>query len=88
MNVVDLASCEAGWSRESTTGNCYKQFDDAQTWYGSKLACKDMGADLATITSFWVETFITGKLENVCLELEFQNNAFLRNAQLFSFPEF
>ena len=55
-----MESCESGWSYDG--GNCYKIFDEWRTWYNSKVACRQIGADLASITSSEEQQFVAGKL--------------------------
>ena len=53
--------CESGWSAHG--GNCYKIFSDWRTWYNSMVACRQLGGDLASITSSDEQSFVAGTIK-------------------------
>ena len=60
---LGMDPCDAGWSANG--GNCYKIFDDWRTWYNSKVACRQLGGDLASMTSSAEQSFVAGKVHTI-----------------------
>ena len=55
----DVCECEDGWSRYSTTGNCYQHFSSEETWEDAQSYCQNLGAELASVTTEGENDFLT-----------------------------
>ena len=49
--------CPPGW--KSFQGDCYKVFSERKSWPEAKRSCEGVDADLASITSEQINSFVT-----------------------------
>ena len=57
--ICQMKACEDGWSRYSTTGNCYQYFSSEETWEDAQSYCQNLGAELASVTTEGENDFLT-----------------------------
>ncbi|KAG1682978.1 C-type mannose receptor 2 [Nymphon striatum] len=56
-------TCKTGWTHYN--GNCYRIYDEVKSWSSAYFSCKDVEADLASITSSAEQAWFTAFISEV-----------------------
>ncbi|KAJ6662808.1 hypothetical protein lerEdw1_011012 [Lerista edwardsae] len=62
LTAQDLAACEAGWTKFQ--GNCYKHFEEKQTWVDAENLCREHQSHLSSIITPEEQEFVNSNAQD------------------------
>ena len=60
------SGCENGWTHHSLGRTCYRFFSSKVTWDEARRYCQNLKAELASVTSFKTNEFLTTLTQEEC----------------------